>query len=120
MNAARFDRIVEDRLAAAQVILTTAAEEYAHDSDRLANFKLISEITDNRISPEDVCLVYMLKHIIGISNYIAKREEQRDSVGGRITDAINYLLIMEAILTEQADAKRLTPSTQVLVGNSVA
>lgn len=74
-------------------------KEYAHTEDNVfANFERVSELTD--ISREKVLLVYLLKHIDGISAYIKGHQSQRESVNGRITDAIVYLLLLKGMVHE--------------------
>jgi len=74
-------------------------KEYAHTEDNVfANFERVSELTE--ISREKVLLVYLLKHIDGISAYIKGHESQRESVNGRITDAIVYLLLLKGMVHE--------------------
>ena len=43
-------------------------------------------------------MVYMLKHIDGISSYIQGHHSQREDVSGRITDAIVYLFLLWAMI----------------------
>lgn len=97
MTRTDFDKIVADRLDAVRAILIAGGAEYASDTNRLANFENLSDKLHN-VTPEQVCLIFMQKHIDGIYTYINTRQEQRDSIFGRITDAINYLLILECIL----------------------
>ena len=74
-------------------------KEYAHTEDNVfANFERVSELTD--VSREKVLLVYLLKHIDGISAYIKGHQSQRESVNGRITDAIVYLLLLKGMVHE--------------------
>lgn len=110
MKREEFDEIVKGRLTIVQDILIKGGAEYASDSNRLSNFEnLASRLirVTNGITPEDVCLIFMQKHIDGIYTYINTKQEQRDSIFGRITDAINYLLILECIL--RADSGKVIP-----------
>lgn len=100
MNSVDFDRVTTNLVDSCLDILKIGASEYAGDEDRLKNFKGVADKL--HISPEEVCMVYMLKHIDGISTYITNRKIQRDSIYGRITDAINYLILLNAILLESS------------------
>tara|TARA_X000001382_G_scaffold68339_1_gene47458 strand:+ start:508 stop:858 length:351 start_codon:yes stop_codon:yes gene_type:complete len=72
-------------------------KEYAHDEDNVfANFDRVANCLD--ISREKALMVYMLKHIDGISSYIQGHHSQREDVSGRITDAIVYLFLLWAMI----------------------
>lgn len=61
-------------------------------TDRLANFKRVAERSG--ISPQQVWLVYFLKHIDAIQSIMTKPElPVSEAPKGRFIDAINYLLL---------------------------
>jgi hypothetical protein len=78
-------------------ILFKGAEEYG-GKDRLQNFKDAAKLLG--ISPEQVAFVYFYKHVCGIAKYVSDRKPQRDTIRGRIVDATNYLILLNAILSE--------------------
>ena len=68
-------------------------KEYADDTRNVfANFSRIANRLD--LSQEEVLLVYLFKHIDGITSHVKGHESQREDVRGRITDAIVYLCIL--------------------------
>ena len=67
-------------------------KEYAEIEDVFSNFKKIGKNVN--VSKEKVLLVYLLKHIDGISSYIDGHEMQREDIRGRITDALVYLCLL--------------------------
>ena len=76
-------------------------KEYAQDEDNVfANFERISDTL--HISREKVLMVYLLKHIDGISAYIKGHKSQRESVEGRLTDAIVYLMLLWSMVIEDS------------------
>ena len=86
-----------------QVLKTRDAgqKEYAHDVENVfANFERIANALDT--SREKVLMVYLLKHIDGISAYSKGYRSQRESVRGRITDAIVYLMLLWAMSREDS------------------
>ena len=86
-----------------QVLKTRDAgqKEYAHDVENVfANFERIANAVDT--SREKVLMVYLLKHIDGISAYSKGHRSQRESVRGRITDAIVYLMLLWAMSREDS------------------
>ena len=75
-------------------------KEYAHGRDNVfANFERIARTLD--VSREKVLMTYLLKHIDGISAYIKGYKSQRESVKGRITDAIVYLMLLWAMSEDE-------------------
>ena len=74
-------------------------KEYAQDEDNVfANFERISNLLE--ISREKVLMVYLLKHIDGISAYTKGHQSQREDVTGRITDAIVYLCLLWGMIED--------------------
>ncbi|HEX6940221.1 MAG TPA: hypothetical protein VF158_12475 [Longimicrobiales bacterium] len=53
-------------------------------------------------------LVYLEKHLDGIHAYVQGHRSQRESVRGRINDAIVYLCLLRGMV-EQAEAKDGAP-----------
>ena len=74
-------------------------KEYAQDEDNVfANFERVGNRLN--ISREKVLMVYLLKHIDGISAYILGHKSQREDVRGRLTDAIVYLMLLWSMVVE--------------------
>ena len=67
-------------------------QEYARTDNAFANFVRVAEYLSLR--PEQVLLVYLLKHIDGISAWANGHRSQRENVRGRINDARVYLAIL--------------------------
>jgi len=85
-------------------------KEYARKtSNAFANFERVAEHIES--SREKVLMVYLLKHIDGISSYVNGHKSQREDVRGRITDSIVYLCLLwgmvEAAENETRNAKYL-------------
>ncbi len=74
-------------------------KEYAHKEDSpFRNFETTSSELD--MTREKVLWVYMKKHMDGILAYINGHRSQRESVNGRINDAIVYLILLRAMFEE--------------------
>ena len=74
-------------------------QEYAQDdSNAFANFERVASATDT--TREVVLLVYLLKHIDGISAYVKGHRSQREPIRGRITDARVYLALLAGMVEE--------------------
>ena len=112
MNTPEFNVSMNKLINEATSILSSAEKEYATDADRLSNFKSIPGV-----DPELVCFIYLGKHIDGIRNYVTGRaRNQRDSIRGRIHDALNYLILLNAII-EEKDAKATGLAIDLMFGD---
>ena len=75
-------------------------KEYARkQSNAFANFEIVANHIDS--SKEKVLMVYLLKHIDGISSFVNGHKSQREDVRGRITDAIVYLCLLWGMIDEE-------------------
>jgi len=71
-------------------------KEYAHaDNNAFDNFERLAKETD--VSREFILWVYLRKHMDGILAWINGHRSQRESVHGRIEDAIVYLALLHAM-----------------------
>lgn len=76
-------------------------KEYAHtESNALANFERVS--ADLGIDRKLVLWTYLRKHIDGITSFLRGHKSQREDVRGRINDAIAYLLLLRAMIDDEA------------------
>tara|TARA_R110002020_G_scaffold267924_1_gene483087 strand:+ start:64 stop:426 length:363 start_codon:yes stop_codon:yes gene_type:complete len=72
-------------------------KEYARTHDNVfANFDRVADCL--KIDREKALMVYLLKHIDGISSYLDGHKSQREDVSGRIKDAIVYLFLLWAMI----------------------
>ena len=107
MTPEEFDKIVDLRLETCRSVLCDKGREYSRNGDRLHYFK---EAGKRRgVTPERALDGMSLKHEISIGDIISDAENdppvlpRRGVLGEKITDAINYLLLLEGILTEKID-----------------
>ena len=79
-------------------------KEYAHTEDNVfANFDRVGSLLS--ISSEKTLMVYLLKHIDGITAHLSGHKSQREDVRGRIKDAIVYLMLLWAMIEERENNK---------------
>lgn len=95
-----FQAILASRLEKTAKVLGVKAGEYASQTDRMHNFNRAAELL--RTTPHDACLGFLGKHLVSIID-LTKRH---DPVGlaiidEKIGDAINYLILLEALLIER-------------------
>lgn len=74
-------------------------KEYVLNEDAFDNFnRLANKLGLDR---KQVLMVYMEKHLDGIVSYIKGHRSQRESVHGRIKDAMVYLALLDAMIAEE-------------------
>ena len=86
-------------------------KEYARSNDNIfANFERVSSTLN--INREKVLMTYLLKHVDGIASYIDGHKSQREDVTGRITDAIVYLFLLWAMVSEKNNNQKITAENE--------
>lgn len=102
-----FNKIVDDQLATCAKMLICKGREYAPDAevcsvDRLAHFKKAAAITGG--TQKSALLGMLAKHIVSISDMCTDGNEYEPGRWAeKITDSINYLLILRAVVEEEKE-----------------
>jgi len=104
MTPVQFEAIYNDFIKEVHRTLIIKGGEYASDNDRLANFYEASR--RQNLNPERVLFVYLDKHFAALQNYLKDMENHRsrprsEAISGRIVDAVNYLILLHAMLIER-------------------
>lgn len=98
MNTEEFNTILEYRLSSIKTVLGNKAKEYAI-GDRLYNFKRSAEIL--RTTPQKALAGMFMKHLVSVLDIVEGSISPTEYiVNEKIGDAINYLILLEAILKE--------------------
>jgi hypothetical protein len=101
MKNEQFEEILESRLAAIKTTLSNKAKEYAI-GDRLYNFKRAAEIS--RTTPQKALIGMLMKHLVSVIDLVEGSTKPTEYlVNEKIGDAINYLILLEAIFKEQTE-----------------
>ena len=106
MKNHQFEAVLESRIMKIRDVLKSKAKEYAV-GDRMYNFKRAAEI--GRTTPEKALIGMFLKHLVSVldmveGNIVATPYLVEEKIG----DAINYLILLEAMMVENL----LTPSEE--------
>lgn len=100
MNHAQFSKILEDQLHMCSEVLDVKAHEYATE-DRLHNFKIAAELEG--VTVRQALAGMMAKHTVSVYDMckspVPSAREQWDE---KITDHINYLILLRAVIHEEA------------------
>lgn len=102
MRPETFHELLKRRLSQIEAVLGKKAREYASAADRLHNFKRSAAITGE--SPAQVCIGFFVKHLTSILDMVEANAENvvhlPEVIDEKIGDAVNYLILLEAILKE--------------------
>ena len=105
MNAKVFDELVAKRIGKCISILCEKAERYAAPEDRLHNFKVAAALQE--ITPREAIRGMMAKHTVSVYDMCKSNTVYPDAVWDeKLTDSINYLLLLEAIIQDENSEKR--------------
>jgi hypothetical protein len=98
MKQEQFNDILKFRLNAIQETLNNKAKEYAV-GDRLYNFKRAAEML--RTTPEKALFGMFMKHFVSVMDLVEGSIVPTEYlINEKLGDAINYLILLEAILKE--------------------
>lgn len=98
MNASEFSDRLTQFFTDLRKITGSKGVEYANDTDQLANFKRLA--TQLGLKPEQVCLVYLTKHLDSIQHAVRTGKVLSEPLHGRCLDAVLYLILLDAIDAE--------------------
>lgn len=99
MTHEAFIALLEDRIGKMRQTLAKKATEYASGSDRLHNFKEAAAFL--RCSHAKACLAFLTKHLVSIVDVVEQGGTDASMIDEKVGDAINYLVLLEALLKER-------------------
>jgi hypothetical protein len=97
----RFDDITSDLFHRCLLVLTAKKEHYAKDYDRLCQFKELVGLIGK--DPKDVLAGMMAKHTHSIYLLAGGTPASPDVWREKITDHINYLALLWALVVDEMD-----------------
>ena len=102
MNQNDFNNLVESTMESCKKVLLKKREEYVIDlaADVLSNFKNNAKLSIAG-TPEGIGWELMTKHLQSIKDYCAGRKVGSNVLDEKIGDAINYLVLIKAIISER-------------------
>jgi len=99
MTSKEFEKIFRHRIQHLDMTLIQKAKGYAFNNDRLHNFKMSAGIT--RDTPVQTAWSFMAKHLTSIKDMVdGHYVPTPENLDEKITDAIAYLILIEACLKE--------------------
>ena len=102
-----FEIILNNRIESIRKTLNAKGTEYATEDDRLHNFKVAARIANT--TPARALKGMFLKHLVSIFDLIdydaqyglGPNQETYGLIDEKVGDAINYLVLLEAILKDK-------------------
>jgi hypothetical protein len=114
MNQEFFDQVLERRIGLIREVLASKRKEYAMGGDRLHNFNRAAAMLG--ISREKALVGMWSKHIVSILDIVDNFGEDckptKEMVEEKIGDAINYLVLLEAMLKSDIADGRFGSGTE--------
>lgn len=102
MTGQKFNQIVQEQVQKCADILQGKAKEYATE-DRLHNFKVAADL--QRTTPINALAGMMAKHTVSIYDMSrALNKLPPELWEEKITDSINYLFLLRALVEEQNES----------------
>lgn len=102
MTHEEFNTLVNKRFNKCKKTLLAKANDYATDEERLQNFKDGAVFTCS--TPAWYALALVTKHLMALRDLIILRQDDitQEIIDEKLGDIVNYMLLLEAILTEKA------------------
>ncbi len=101
MNSEEFIQVLTQQIHLCEDVLVDKAREYADDMDRLHNFKVAASLES--VSIRQALAGMMSKHTVSIYDMCRSTESfLLDIWSEKITDHINYLILLRAIIQEES------------------
>jgi len=111
MKTKQFNTIIEEQQKRCTDILVTKAKEYA-TADRLHNFKVAAEL--QMTTPFNALAGMLAKHTVSIYDMCRSGEYYPQEMWDeKITDHINYLLLLKALTVEEAGRRKHHVETRI-------
>ena len=99
MNSEWFEKVIKEQIKTCEDVLIGKAKEYATDDDRLHNFKNAAGMMS--CDPKEALAGMMAKHTISVYDMCRSGKDYPIELWNeKITDHINYLLLLKAIVEE--------------------
>ena len=100
MNSEWFEKVIKEQIKTCEDVLIGKAKEYATDDDRLHNFKNAAGMMS--CDPKEALAGMMAKHTISVYDMCRSGKDYPIELWNeKITDHINYLLLLKAVVEEE-------------------
>jgi hypothetical protein len=99
LNQIEFDAVATKQFDECAALLVSKGNDYSPTKDRLGSFRRASERLG--LTMEQILWVYLDKHLQAISSFVARGRVESEPIEGRISDVINYMVLLRAIIEDK-------------------
>lgn len=100
MRTNQFQKIADEQLAHCAELLRSKGEEYSKETDRLRSFKKAGALQNE--TQKQALFGMLAKHLVSVSDMCeSKQVEPYDRWIEKISDSINYFVLLRAIVEEE-------------------
>ena len=118
MTHEAFERVLQEQLSLCTDILCRKSKEYSTDSDKLHNFKTAAAVQG--VTQIQALSGMMAKHTVSVYDMcMSKKTFPVELWEEKITDSINYLLLLKGIIVEEADEPTIKEYPSVKITQEV-
>ena len=97
-------QIIESTFEEIRAIRASKGKDYSRgEADTLSNFKRHADALG--LTPEQVWAVYASKHWDAVVSFCKHGQVESEPIGGRIDDALTYLLLLKGLIVDRAVAE---------------
>ena len=115
MNPQDFNKLAKNRFAKCTELMGLKSNEYARDNDKLHNFKMAGLMQN--VIPEQALMGMKVKHDVSIYDIVEDiyygKLPSLDLLAEKISDEINYLVLLEALITERINKNNINITSGV-------
>jgi len=103
MNVSKFNEVIAAQIKLSTDVLCNKAKEYADSEDRLHNFKVAAAVQG--VTPIQALEGMMAKHTVSVYDMCGDSSKNFpiELWSEKITDHINYLLLLRALVEEDKE-----------------
>lgn len=113
MNNADFNKVVEQQLDLCQSLLCRKGEEYDRGvDDRFHSFKVAAVLQGE--TPMQALAGMLAKHTVSIYDLIKEGNHDLTIWDEKITDHINYLLLLKGLIMDEIEPVKMADDTTVI------
>ena len=101
MNDKQLDEVMTEQFEICRFMMGQKSQEYTEeDPDKLSAFKAAAALQG--ITPQAALMGMQAKHLVSLADMcVSGKRYTQERWNEKITDAMNYLLLLRAIITEQ-------------------
>lgn len=99
MTLENFNEVVDEQIKYCLTVLAEKGKEYSLTEDRLDHFK--DAAVDQECTTKQALWGMMSKHITSLNGMCKNESDNKEKWIEKITDSINYLLLLRAIVEEE-------------------